>query len=108
MRLHEIELGVGSTEASKVFYEMLGLKLCVDHAQLKVFDAAVTTVDLNVSQHFTPGKVCISFFTDDLSPIMKKLNEHHINFSGPKPTHLGMTAIELADPDGYTIRIHSK
>jgi hypothetical protein len=40
MRLHEIEIGVGSTEQSKKFYEMLGLKLNVDQSQLKVFNAA--------------------------------------------------------------------
>jgi catechol 2,3-dioxygenase-like lactoylglutathione lyase family enzyme len=108
MRLHEIELGVGSTEKSKKFYEMLGLKLNVDQPELKVFSTATKEVDFNVSNHFSAGTVCISFFTNDLSSLIQTLKENDISFEGPKPSHLNMNCIELKDPDGYLIRVNTK
>lgn len=109
IRLHEIELGSAAVQASKKFYgETLGLDLAVENDGLNVFQSGAANVDFNTSAHFPQGVVCISFLTDDLTGIEKRLVTAGISYEGPKLSHLGMTCIQFNDPDGYLVKINSQ
>ncbi|WP_345252650.1 VOC family protein [Flaviaesturariibacter amylovorans] len=105
--LHEIELGSGNPDASKEFYhKSLGLPLAVDQDQLKVVRPNVDGLDFNLSTHLSAPRVIISFLTRDLEGVMDELKRQGRPFSGPRPSHLGMTSVQLEDPDGYTVKIN--
>lgn len=107
IRLQEIELSANDPDKSKRFYNsILGLNTSVDKEDLKVFDSGVTGVDFNASTHFPSKTIMISFLTDDLQNVMDKLSANGFAFKGPHESHLGMTAIEFNDPDGYLIRVN--
>lgn len=105
--LHEIELGTSSPEASKAFYHsLLGLPIAIDQEQLKVFQPTATGLDFNFSTHLPSKVVMLSFLTNDLNAVMAHLTQHGKPFTGPMPSHLEMTAIQLEDPNGYCVKIN--
>jgi catechol 2,3-dioxygenase-like lactoylglutathione lyase family enzyme len=107
LRLHEIEFGSSNVkEASDFYRKVFGLPSAVLQEGLSVFNAGVG-LDLNVSNHFPQGVVAISFLTDDLSELERRLKEAGIPYEGPSPSHLGMTCIEMKSPDGYFIKVNS-
>ena len=107
IRLQEIELGTHDTIVSKSFYNsILGLDTVVDQENLKVFESGIAGMDFNTSTHL-PAKVMVtSFLTDDLQAVIERLTASRVPFDGPRKSHLGMTAIEFKDPDGYLIRVN--
>ena len=107
IRLHEIELGIQDPAISQDFYSsILGLDTNIDQENLKVFKTGVEGIDFNTSTHL-PSKVFVtSFLTDNLQSVIERLNASGVSFDGPKKSHLGMTAIEFKDPDGYLIRVN--
>ncbi len=107
LRLHEIELGCGDVEKAASFYTtILEVQPQVQQQGLTVFDAGVTGFDFNVSTHYPPGVIAISFLTDDLKEIEKRLQQAAIIFDGPSPSHLGMSFIQFKDPNGYLIKVN--
>jgi predicted enzyme related to lactoylglutathione lyase len=108
MQLHEIELFSNDPDAAGSFYsDTLGLKLQVNEAQLKVFDAGVTGVDLNISNHYPSAKVSLSFLVKDVNAFVKAMKEKKIKLSEPYDSHLGLKAVTLTDNDGCRIVVHS-
>jgi predicted enzyme related to lactoylglutathione lyase len=98
LRLLEIELHTNDPEASKHFYsEQLGLEIYVDIDGLKVFGTGINNLDLNKSKHF-PGKVSISFFTEDIQECIEELSANGVRilerYGNP------VSAIVMQDPDG--------
>ncbi|SKB31455.1 VOC family protein [Daejeonella lutea] len=107
VRFHEIEFGVEDTDRSANFYSnILGLKESVNLPKLKVFRTGNPGLDLNVSKHVSPKTTVISFLTDDIQEVIKKLQRENIIFRGPEESHLGMRAIEFTDPDGVIVRVN--
>lgn len=107
IKLQEIELGTQDPAISKDFYtSILGLDTVVDQENLKVFTSGIAGIDFNISTHLPAKVVMTSFLTDDLQAVMERLTAREISFDGPKNSHLGMTAIEFKDPDGYLIRVN--
>jgi catechol-2,3-dioxygenase len=105
--LHEIELGTSSPEASKAFYHsVLGLPIAIDQEQLKVFQPTTNGLDFNFSTHLPSKVVRLSFLTNDLNAVMAHLTQQGKYFTGPMPSHLEMTSIQLEDPNGYSVKIN--
>lgn len=103
LRLLEIELNTNDPEASKHFYsQQLGLDMHVDIEGLKVFGTGINDLDLNKSKHF-PGKVSISFFTENIQECIVELNNKGVEilerYGNP------VSAVVLQDPDGCRIEI---
>ncbi len=62
MKLHEIELFSNNPNEAKNFYSsVLELKLNVDEPDVKVFNAGIKGVDLNLLQHNPAYKVSLFF-----------------------------------------------
>lgn len=107
IKLQEVELGTANPDISKGFYQsILGLQTTVDEENLKVFSAGIEKFDFNISTHFPPGAVAISFITDNLQEVMTRLSAAGVHFDGPKPSHLRMETISFRDTDGYTIKVN--
>lgn len=107
IKILEIEFGTKNPEKSKHFYEViLGVEPTINQSELKVFNLKDNAVDFNLSTHLPPQHMCTTFITDQLDELMTRLNAAQIDFSPPKPSHLGMLTIQLRDPDGYLIRIN--
>lgn len=107
LRLHEIELGSQNLTSAKSFYQdLLGLSLSVDQEQLKVFNPGLSKIDFNLSTHFPPQTIAISFLCDNLQEMMDRLRAGGINFEGPSKSHLGMVCITFRDPNGYIIKVN--
>jgi predicted enzyme related to lactoylglutathione lyase len=107
LQLHEIELGSQDLTSGKSFYQdLLGLDLSVDQEHLKVFNPGLGKVDFNLSTHFPPQTIAISFLCDDLQEMMTRLQAGHISFEGPSKSHLGMICVTFKDPNGYIIKIN--
>ena len=105
--LHEIELNAKDPEASKRFYhETLGLAIFQDQKGLKVFDSGWPGLDVDASIHF-PGQASLSFLVQDLDGFVADLRAKGVQTPGPTPSHLGMRAVALADPDGHRVEIQS-
>lgn len=105
--LHEIELGTTNPDANKAFYHtLLGLPLTVDHDQLKVFQPNIEGMDFNLSTHIPQNAIIVSFLTNNLQAVINHLNQQQKPFIGPKDSHLGMTFIQLEDPNGNTVKIN--
>lgn len=103
LRLMEIELFTGDSEASKRFYgEALGLETYVDEQGLKVFGSGVRDLGLIKSPHF-PGQISMSFFSDDIQACMEELTEKGVEIVGRYGDPVA--AIVLRDPDGCRIEI---
>lgn len=108
LRLHEIELGSSNVkEATELFQTILGLPTAVQQDGLTVFDAGLKGVDFNVSNHYPQGVVSISFLTNDLSEIEKRLEMAGIEYNGPSSSHLGMTSVSFKSPEGYLIKVNT-
>jgi catechol 2,3-dioxygenase-like lactoylglutathione lyase family enzyme len=107
IKLHEIELNTKDPAASRSFYaETLGLQLKLQEKKgLNVFDAGLPGFDFDTSGH-RPGKTIVSFVTDDLPGFVSSLRQKGLMIEGPEPSHLGMMAVHLEDPDGHIVRIH--
>ncbi len=109
IRLHEIEFGVRDTARSASFYSnILGLETSVNIPQLKVYSSGSPGVDFNVSTHIAPKTTLISFLTDDIHEVIKKLQREDVIFRGPVESHLGMHSIEFTDPDGVIVRVNQR
>jgi dynactin complex subunit len=109
IRLHEIELGSASkSDSADLFQLLLGLKPKLAQDGLTVFDAGAEGLDFNVSNHVPAGVVAISFLTDDLAEVEKRLKEAAVAYEGPLASHLGMTTIRFRHPDGYIIQVNSR
>ncbi|MES3017757.1 MAG: VOC family protein [Bacteroidota bacterium] len=107
LRLHEIELGVANVEQSHKFYSIiLGLETFVNKPELKVFQGDISPLDFNISTHIKPNTTQISFLSDHLDEVIKKLQTSGIVFTGPAESHLGMISIQFTDPDGNLIRVN--
>lgn len=107
IRLHEIELGSGHVSESTRFYsDVLELASTVSKSELSVFNTGTSGLDFNISSHIDPGKVAVSFVTDDLKAVIKKLQNSNTQFRGPYNSHLGMESIEFNDPDGFLVRVN--
>lgn len=107
IRLHEIEFGVKDTAWSASFYsKILGLETSVTLPQLKVFSSGNPGLDFNVSTHIAPNTTVVSFLTDDIQEVIKKLQRENIIFRGPEESHLGMHSIQFTDPDGVLVRVN--
>jgi len=105
--LQEIEFGSENVAQTKLFYQTIfGFETAVDQENLSVFNLAANAIDFNISTHLPPQTVCVSFLTDNLDEVMKKLNENAIVFDGPKPSHLGMMSIAFKDPNGNSIKVN--
>lgn len=103
LRLLEIELNTKDPEAARRFYsDHLDLETFVDGDGLKVFGTGIPDIDLIVSKHF-PGKVSVSFFTEDIQECIDELTAKGIEilerYGNP------VSAIVLQDPDGCRIEI---
>ncbi|MDB5208708.1 MAG: hypothetical protein JWR72_3783 [Flavisolibacter sp.] len=108
IRLHEIEFGSNDVKQSTLFYRsVLGLQTTVIQDHLSVFSSGNEALDLNLSSHLPKGIAAVSFITDDLEEIIKRLEEGRISFDGPSSSHLGMTSIQFKDPDGYLIKVNA-
>lgn len=108
MKLHEIELYSNNPDEAKNFYSsVLGLKLNVDEPDLKVFNAGINGVDLNISKHNSVNKVSLSFLVKDVNTFIEMMKEKQVELDEPYDSHLGMRAITLTDNDGCRIVIHS-
>lgn len=108
MKLHEIELYSNNPDEAKDFYSsVLGLKLNVDEPDLKVFNAGISGIDLNVSKHYPANKVSLSFLVKDVDAFIKMMKEKKINLDKPYDSHLGLRAVTLTYNDGCRIVIHS-
>ncbi len=108
MKLHEIELFSKDPDDARSFYsDTLGLKLQVNEAQLKVFDAGVTGVELNISNHYPSAKVSLSFLVKDVVAFVNTMKEKKIELGEPYNSHRGLKAVTLTDNDGCRIVIHS-
>ena len=107
IRLHEIEFGATEVEKTKHFYQAIfGFETTIDQPNLTVFNLATSTVDFNISTHFAPQTVCISFLTDNLEEMIERLTSNAIKFEGPKDSHLGMLSIAFQDPNGNLIKVN--
>jgi predicted enzyme related to lactoylglutathione lyase len=107
IRLHEIELGTVSLQESSTFFQsLLQLKPRLQQPELSVLDAGVPGIDLNLSTHVAPGVIALSFITDDLEAVEQRLQAAGITYEGPRPSHLGMTAIRFQDTNGYVIFVN--
>ena len=103
LRLLEIELNTDNPEASKRFYsEQLGFKTHVDGEGLKVFSCGIPDLDFNKSRHF-PGKVSISFYTEDIQACVDELSSKGVEIAGQFGDPV--SAIVLQDPDGCRVEI---
>ena len=84
---------------------MLGIKTHVDGDGLKVFGSGTHDLDFNKSKHF-PGKISISFFSDDIPQCIAKLEAAGVaileRFGDP------VCAIVLQDPDGCRVEIKNQ
>lgn len=103
LRLLEIELNTSDPEKAKEFYHgKLGLEVCVDQEGLKVFQPGIPGLDFDKSVHF-PGKISISFFSDDIEECIRTLEERGATilekYGDP------VSAICLEDPDGCRVEI---
>lgn len=108
LRLHEIELGSGDVEKTTSFLQNLfGLQPTVQQPGLTVFDAGLKGLDFNLSNHLPQGIATISFLTDDLVELERRLKDAGVSYAGPFPSHLGMTCIQLNSPDGYVIKVNT-
>jgi predicted enzyme related to lactoylglutathione lyase len=106
LRLLEIELDTKDPEASKRFYsEQLGLETFVDEDGLKVFSTGIEDLDIIKSAHF-PGKVSISFYSDDIQQCMEELSAKGVKilekYGNP------VSAIVLQDPEGNRVEIKNQ
>jgi len=107
MKLHEIELYVKDTVASKKFYrDVLGLKIKSEEKKLLVYNSGLKNIDLDTSNHY-PGEISLSFLVKDLEKFVQKLGKKGIPITEPMASHLGMRAIILYDPDGHRIEIQA-
>jgi catechol-2,3-dioxygenase len=94
IRLQEIELGAQEMKSGNVFFQsILGLKPRLQQQNLTVFNAGVDGLDLNISRHLSPGAVAISFLTNDLEEVEKRLKAAGLPYDGPMASHLGMHCI---------------
>lgn len=108
IRLHEVELGADNVAASTKFFEsLLGLTPSVQQEGLTVFASETSSIDFNVSNHLPAGTAAISFITDNLSEIERRLKSEGIAYEGPTASHLGMSCIQLKSPDGYFLKINT-
>jgi hypothetical protein len=108
VRLHEIEVGSNDVEKTTAFYQTIFLfQPAIRQEGLTVFDAGLKRLDFNLSSHLPQGIVAISFLTDDLSEIERRLKDAGIAYEGPSSSHLGMTCIEFRSPDGYVIKVNT-
>jgi hypothetical protein len=108
IRLHEIELGSSdTTTSSSLLQTILGLPAKLKQPELTVLDPGITGVDLNISAHFPAGTAALSFLTDDLKEIERRLQKAGVVYEGPRSSHLGMTTIQFRDGAGYIIRINT-
>ena len=108
IRLHEIEFGSNGVEKTTAFYQTIfGLKPSVQQEGLTVFDAGLKGLDFNISNHLPQGTVAVSFLTNDLNEMERRLKEAGISYQGPSSSHLGMTCIEFKSPDGYIIKVNT-
>lgn len=108
IRLHEIEFGTRDVATSTKFFQSLfGLLPNVQQEGLTVFASGTTGVDFNVSNHLPAGIAVISFLTDDLSEIEKRLKSEGITYEGPTSSHLGMYCIQFKSPDGYLVKVNT-
>lgn len=108
LRLHEIELGSSNVaDATTFFQTILGLRTNIQQEGLTVFDAGLKGLDFNVSDHLPQSAVAISFLTDDLAEMERRLKEAGIIYEGPSSSHLGMRSISFRSPDGYIIKINT-
>lgn len=108
IRLHEIELGASDVASSaKLFQSLFGLPANVQQENLTVFTAGVNGLDFNLSTHLPAGCAAISFITDDLLEIERRLKNEGVVYEGPAASHLGMTGIQFKSPDGYLVKVNT-
>src|SRR4051812_40561701 len=106
LKLHAVELFTKDPVESRRFYEMLGLRGNLEvPAGLNVFDSGVPGLDFDTSVH-RPGKTTVSFLTDDLDALVAHLRRMGREVPDPEPSHLGLRATTLEDPDGHVIVLH--
>jgi predicted enzyme related to lactoylglutathione lyase len=107
IKLHEIEIGAADLHSTQQFYSsVLGLPVSVDQAGLKVFHTGVQQLDLDFSSHLPANHVQLSFLCDDITEVIKTLEQQGISYSGPAASHLGMLCIAFKDPSGNNIKIN--
>lgn len=107
LRLHEIELGTEDVEGSSFFYqEMLGASPRLEQKGLVVLNAGIDGFDFNFSTHLSPGRVMLSFLTDDLAAVEKRLQGAGVAYEGPAEGHLGMVSISFQDGNGYFVKVN--
>ncbi len=108
IRLHEIEFGTSDVAGSRSFYTgVLGMEPKLDKKGLVVFDSGNNNLDFNISKHFHQGIVAISFLSDNLVEIEKRLIEAGIAYVGPSSSHLGMTCIQFNDSNGHIVKVNT-
>jgi catechol 2,3-dioxygenase-like lactoylglutathione lyase family enzyme len=104
LKLHEIELFTRDPAESRRFYgEILGIELHLQEpAGLNVFDSGWPGLDFDTSVH-RPGKNTVSFLTDDLDGLVQRLRAAGRDVPDPAPSHLGLSATMIEDPDGHVV-----
>lgn len=107
LRLHEIELGTEDAEKNSSFYQaVLGLTPKLKQKGLAVLDAGISGLDFNVSNHVPAGSVVLSFLTDDLDTVEKRLQNAGVVYKGPTLSHLGMMSVSFQDANGYFVKVN--
>lgn len=105
--LFDVTLNAPNLDELGRFYAKLGLRQAIDDDDLKVFILGVNELEIRADAAPQAQPATIRIGVDELEPVQRTLQEHAIDFLGPRHEE-NRQLVQVQDPNGNLVQFVAK